>query len=154
MARLTIQDLLPEGREDYEFGTFEPCASYSAALDQIVYLKEDVSSRADRVDQFLTILWHPHEERVVGIKIKGIRYLFECLRTESDKDVPEEAFLPLVKAIEFALKKVSGADLSAKLEQKRSPEWLARQRRYEIAKGVAGDVTFDRRKVLPRRRTG
>jgi hypothetical protein len=152
VGSLTIEDLLPEGREGYEFAPFEPCASYSAPMDQIVYLREDVSYRADRVDQFLTILWHPQEERVVGIKLKGIRFLFESLRSivksMVGKDISEEAFLPLVGALELALKMRGGSVWSDQLQRDRSTDWIALKQRYEIARGIAEGVTFDPRKIV------
>ena len=148
---ITIEDLLPEGREGYQFEPFELCASYNAPMDQIMYLREDVSFRADRIDQFLTILWHPHKEEVVGIKIKGIRFLFESLRCVvkalGGKDLSEEAFLPLVGAIELALKMRGGAAWSAELQREREPGWIKLKESYEIARGMAEGVTFDPRKI-------
>ena len=152
MGTMTIEDLLPEGREGYQFAPFEPCASYNAPMDQIIYLREDVSFRADRVDQFLTILWHPHDEKVVGIKIKGIRYLFESLReivkSVGGKDISEEAFLPLVGAIELALKMRGGAVWSAELQRQREADWIKLKQSYEIARGLVEGVTFDPRKIM------
>jgi hypothetical protein len=45
-------------------------------MDFLLYLKEDCSYRADRVDQFLTLLWHPYKDELVGIKLKGIRVIY------------------------------------------------------------------------------
>ncbi len=151
MGQLTIEDLLPVGREDYEFAAFEPCASYIGPMDQIIYLREDESYRADRIDQFLTILWHPHEERVIGIKIKGIRFLFESLqailKAATGKSLPSDLFLPLVGAIELALK-MRGGEASDRLEKDRATDWLALNRSYELARGIAEGVSIDTRKIV------
>jgi len=150
MAVLTIEDLLPTGREHFEFEAFEPCASYSEPMDQLIYLCEDVSYRADRVDQFLTILWHPHDERVIGIKLKGIRALFDGLQSIVSavvgKDLSGEAFLPIVGAITLA-PKMRGHEASATLQRDREKDWATLTASYEIAMGIAEGVTFDARKL-------
>jgi hypothetical protein len=153
VANVTLEDLLPVGREGYEFAPFEACASYIEPMDQITYLQEDESYRAYRVDQFLTILWHPHEERVIGIKIKGIRFLFESLRSiikaATGKDyLSHDTFVPLVGAIEMALKVRGGAVWSEQLEKDRATELAALNKSYELARGVAKGVTIDARKIV------
>ena len=60
-----------------EEGGFRPVARYYPPMDFLLYLKEDCSYRADRVDQFLTLLWHPYKDELVGIKLKGIRFIYE-----------------------------------------------------------------------------
>ena len=59
---------------------FHPVARYYPPMDFLLYLKEDCSYRADRVDQFLTLLWHPHKEELVGIKLKGLRVVYNRSR--------------------------------------------------------------------------
>ncbi len=66
-----------------EFGTgapvqlaeFRPVAKYFAAMDCLIYLREDCSYRAVRLDQMRTVLLHPHEDRAVGVKLKGIKFV-------------------------------------------------------------------------------
>jgi hypothetical protein len=53
------------------FPTFQPVAWYDEAMDQLNFLTEDVSYRADRVDDYISILWHPSEWNVVGLQIQG-----------------------------------------------------------------------------------
>lgn len=59
-----------------EEGGFRPVTRYYPPMDFLLYLKEDCSYRADRVDQFLTLLWHPYKDELVGIKLKGIRVIY------------------------------------------------------------------------------
>ena len=70
-------------------------------MDFLLYLREDYSCRADRVDAFLTVLWHPNEDHLIGIKLKGFRFLFQQLKLLLE--LKEDAIFPLVKALEIAL---------------------------------------------------
>lgn len=54
---------------------FEPIISYNSERNFIIYLREDVSYRAQHYDEFLTILWHPYEKRIVGVQIHNARQL-------------------------------------------------------------------------------
>jgi len=72
-----------------EFGTgspkplpdeFRPVAKYIPAMDCLIYLREDVSYRAIRLDQYRTVLLHPQEDRPVGVKLKGTRFVVEKAR--------------------------------------------------------------------------
>jgi hypothetical protein len=72
-----------------EFGTssarpfpdeFRPVAKYFPAMDFLIYLREDVSYRAVRLDQYRTVLLHPQEDRAVGVKLKGMRFVAEKAR--------------------------------------------------------------------------
>jgi hypothetical protein len=54
---------------------FVPGASYFRTMDSLVYLNEDCSYRAQRVDDRLTLLLHPQEERVVGIQLHSFSTL-------------------------------------------------------------------------------
>ena len=65
----------------HDISPFEPRALYYETMDFLLYLQEDLPYRADRIDPFLTLLWHPYEDRAIGVKIKGFRFLF-------DKSVP------------------------------------------------------------------
>jgi len=58
---------------------FRPAAKYFAAMDCLIYLREDCSYRAVRLDSLRTVLLHPTEDRAVGVKLKGTRFLMERL---------------------------------------------------------------------------
>jgi hypothetical protein len=64
---------------------FRPVARYYPPMDFLLYLNEDCSYCADRVDKFLTLLWHPYEDKLVGIKLKGLRYIFNQKRDRLSK---------------------------------------------------------------------
>ncbi len=83
-------------------GEFFPVARYHPEMDIIQYLSEDCSYRAERVDGILTILWHPYEQRLVGISLKGFRFLFQRMKERSPQ-ITDDMFLPLVAALQFAL---------------------------------------------------
>lgn len=86
----------PEGIPD-----FRACARYYPGMDFLLYLQEDSSFRADRVDRFLTLLWHPQEDRLIGLKFKDWKLAFD--RLKADYKLSDNDFLPLVKALELAL---------------------------------------------------
>ena len=52
---------------------FKPLAAYYETMDILLYLNTDVSYRAERVDEWLTLLWHPYRKDLVGIQLKGFR---------------------------------------------------------------------------------
>jgi hypothetical protein len=120
---------------------FQPCAHYYDAMDSVLYLQEDVSYRADRVDTFLTLLWHPQDDRVVGVKLKGWRYLFQRLQSilqASGVEIPDSHFVRLISAIEVAIT-AAGPEIVADTERQRIDEKYARAR--EIVADVRLDVS-------------
>lgn len=81
-----LQQLAPSW--DPEAEPFRQAARYYPAMDHLLYLTEDCSYRADRVDEWLTLLWHPHRLDLVGIKLKGIRAIFKGLLSDPGLDGP------------------------------------------------------------------
>lgn len=59
---------------------FKPMTRYFAAMDCLIYLKEECPYRAVRLNTRTTVLLHPYEDRAVGVKVKGVRYLHEKLK--------------------------------------------------------------------------
>jgi hypothetical protein len=49
-------------------------------MDCLIYLREDCSYRAVRLNPYQTVLLHPYEEKPVGIKLKGITFLCDRLK--------------------------------------------------------------------------
>lgn len=147
MNAVTLEDMLPSGWTGPVYGGFEPGASYSAPMDCIIYLREDVSYRAERIDQFLTILWHPDDERVVGVKLKGCRFLFGVVRSAvrafTSMDIPDNSFTPLVGAVELALNMRMGAYMSDQLQKDRAKEFAEINAAYNTARDIVDNVTFD-----------
>jgi hypothetical protein len=122
-----------------EIKPFVACARYYEPMDLLMYLEEDLSYRADRVDAFLTLLWHPHEDRAIGVKLKGFRFLFERARAilaAQNIQLGEAAFLSLVTALEIAMTAL-GSAVMAEAERKRCEEG------YERARQLLKSVKFD-----------
>ena len=109
-------------------------------MDFLLYLREDCSYRADRVDPFLTVLYHPYEDRIVGIKLKGFRFLFDQFR-KIVEHLDNEHFLPLVKFVEIAL--VAGVAEAFIAKNKERIE-----KSYADAKQLVEGVEFDHREVM------
>ena len=120
---------------------FEPVAKYYKNMDFMLYLTEDCSYRADRVGQFLTILLHPTEDRAVGVKLKGFRFIFDRLRSV-DERIEAGHFYPLVKALELALVGGMGEALMNDNDKSRLTE------KYEQAREIVKDAEFQTRELL------
>ena len=128
-----------EGFAFWAISPFEPRALYYETMDFLLYLQEDVPYRADRIDQFLTLLWHPHEDRAIGVKIKGFRVLFDRVRAIlNTKNINvSDGFVPFVTAIEVAFTAGLGAMITLDAERKRLEE------SYETARTLVRSVEFD-----------
>ena len=114
-------------------GGFGPVARYDKSMDFLLYINEDCAYRADRVDAFLTVLWHPDDERLVGLKLKGFKFLFQQLKAISDSQIKESDFLPLVKVLEIAMVGGVAEAMMQKIEDSRLRD------RYAIARKFAND---------------
>lgn len=52
-----------------EIPDFSPCVFYMPLMKELVYINEDVSCTARRIDDRMTLLVHPHDGRVIGVKL-------------------------------------------------------------------------------------
>jgi hypothetical protein len=132
-------DFLREASQGSEIPAFAPCARYYDTMDLLLYLEEDLSYRADRVDQFLTLLWHPQDDRAIGVKLKGFRFLFQRLKAAlaaQNIELGERFFMSLVVALEIAMTSL-GSTLVAEAERQR------REQSYEQARRLLRTVQFD-----------
>ena len=145
IAELATLDELLADFGDGELRPFVPGALYYEPMDCVIYLKEDVSYRADRIDAFLTLLWHPRENKAVGVKLKGFRWLFQrwqaFCQDEKDLTVPDESFVPLVKAIEIALTARLGEMITSDVESERKEERARIEKSYQCAREIVDSVT-------------
>lgn len=105
-------------------------------MDQLVYLNQDVSYTADRVDELLTLLWHPRApEMLVGFKLKGVQRTLETMRQMGL--VNADAKIDLISTIVFH-RAFNGA---ASLEEFESEH--QQQRNHKLAQAVAMAKTAD-----------
>ena len=117
---------------------FRATTWYDRYMDHLIYLKEDVSYRADRVDPALTLLWHPHEERLVGVKLKGIAGVFEDISSILvDHDHKDE--FPLSEILKVVSVGLSYADNLDGVEHFRAAHW---REKYAEAEMFVDDVTI------------
>lgn len=127
-----LMSLAPPGWNSGSHTEFSPCARYYEDMDVLLYLEEDIPYRADRVDPFLTLLWHPDREDAVGVKLKGFRFLFQrikaILRAEGVK-LDDAVFVPMVAALEVAMTAGLGAVITADVERERLEEKYAKARK-------------------------
>ncbi len=96
---------------------FERVARYIAPMDCLIYLREDCSYRAVRLNAYTTVLLHPYEDRPVGVKLKGMRFLNERLKaiikaagSVGNIEINLEAFweVALTADGEFAIERAEG----------------------------------------------
>jgi len=120
---------------------FEPTAYFDSEMDQLVYLTSNASYRAERVDAYLTILWDARELRIIGIKLKGFRSLFDDLKAAGL--VEESHFFPLCKAIILLMQRVvaSANPANDDLPYKQRAKW------YKKAEEFVGDYLVDEREL-------
>jgi hypothetical protein len=140
-----LDDFLPDEAAGQPIVPFKPSARYYEPMDYILYLETDTAYRADRVDRFLTLLWHPHEERAIGVKLKGFRFIFERMLEilhSQGVEIARAEFVPLITAFEVALTAGLGAAVMATAERKRFDE------KYATARALIKSVQFDARELL------
>lgn len=118
-------------------GTFFPVARFHPEMDSIQYLKEDCSYRAERVDGSLTLLWHPYESRLVGVALKGFRFLFQ--RAKEQYGLSEDMFSPLVNFIQTALEAGSGEEIMEEAMKKKRQEQYDTAKRFSATVGVPAE---------------
>jgi hypothetical protein len=139
-----LSEVLPPDLEGIPPAPFQACARYYEPMDFVLYLREDLPYRADRVDSFLTLLWHPSEDRAIGIKLKGFRYLFQRLQAifrAQGVTITDNEFLPLVSAVEVATVAGLGASMTVGEERKRLTK------SYATAKTLVKSARFDQREL-------
>ena len=124
------------GIEKVPEGTFTPVAKYYSDMDCLSYVNLDCSYRTERVDAYLTVFWHPQEDRLVGVKLKGFRFLFT--RLKNILDLKEAHFIPMVKAIELAL---AGGYAEALMAEHEKQEKI--KRLYAEASNLVVDVNVE-----------
>lgn len=118
-------------------------ARYFSAMDFLLYVKEDCNYVEDRIDRRLTLLWHPYEERAVGVRIKGYRAVYQAVlrilkAQDEDFDI-EKGFISVMSALEVAMLTGDGEAMIAEAEQKRIDEGYRQARRIVKGAKVSAD---------------
>jgi hypothetical protein len=125
---MDLQQLAPGWNPDRN-EPFSPVARYYPAMDHLLYLKEDCPYRADRVDKWLTLLWHPYRYEMVGIKLKGIRAVFRDLLADAGaNDDPD--VLPIAELLGEILMSGGAARVMDTYEDSRK---LKLRQKYRLA---------------------
>ena len=72
-----LSDMLHEITGGESTPDFRPVAYYDGKMDALMYVNANCSYKAERINQYVTVLWHPYDNsRPVGFKLKGFRHLF------------------------------------------------------------------------------
>lgn len=114
---------------------FAPSAVYYSEMDFLLYLNQDCSYRADRVDAYLTLLWHPYEDKVVGIRLKGFLRLAQKIKDILKKDNADRIEIAtILELLIFAVKNDIAEGLLDELQVNRLKEReKQRKEQYERA---------------------
>lgn len=83
---------------------FEKRASYYDAMDFLEYVSLDETVVADRVDNFLTVLWNAEQTEVIGFRCKGFGYVFGEFVKPAMK-LNDDDFNPIKFALEMIFTK-------------------------------------------------
>ena len=111
---------------------FKPHARYLADMDMLMFLTEDCSYATERVDAYLSLFWHPTEDRVVGLKLKGFKHVFNKIK--DGMGATDEHWVSIYKVLEQVFTRLMSESEGAKVQ-------------YTYAKTVAGAAKIDRRLV-------
>ena len=84
---------------------YKPVAVYFADSDCVEYVKEDTFCVYDRVDHFLTLVYDSTKTRLIGLKLKGFKSVFNT-HLKSLYKLNDEQFIYLVSAIEAVCTKL------------------------------------------------
>jgi hypothetical protein len=114
--------------------SFKKTVWFDSQMDHLIYLDEDCNYRADRVDDILTLLYHPYSDDLVGVKLKGIRAEYEKLFEASAK--PDDDFVEFVNLIGGIMIRrwTHDNDMKTAAETRRDG-WLAK---YQAARKFVG----------------
>lgn len=122
-------------------GSFKPVARYYKAMDYLLYVEEDCSFRSDRVDPLLTLLWHPYDDKLVGLMLKGFRAFMHEIEPGIAKD--DREFMPLVTLVAEAFTKTA-PKMMEKYEEERREEL---RKKYVLALEMASNKKVAREEI-------
>ncbi len=72
-------------------GEFQPFARYLPETDSVIFVVEDVASyRPQVLFAHITLLWHPSEQRLVGMEEGQMRAVYDRLKDSCDLGTFEE----------------------------------------------------------------
>lgn len=103
-----------------ENGTYRPIAIYYQEADFLEYVREDVPYIARRVDEFLTLILDMQDRRIIGVRIKGFRYLYRK-SIKQEMKISDQDFFSLRDVFEKVMKEI-GDDIFIQLERRRAYE--------------------------------
>jgi hypothetical protein len=105
---------------------YSPAAIYYDGADMMEYVREDIPSIARRVDEFLTLVISLDDRHLIGVRLKGFKYLYNkklslLSQTEVSKNKGDKQFMLLTRVFEELMTKI-GNEMMAQLDRKRAYE--------------------------------
>jgi hypothetical protein len=105
---------------------YSPAAIYYDGADMMEYVREDIPSIARRVDEFLTLVMSLQDRHLIGVRLKGFKYLYNkklslLAKSELVPGKDDAQFMLLTKVFEELMTKI-GNEMMAQLDRKRAYE--------------------------------
>jgi hypothetical protein len=105
---------------------YSPAAIYYDGADMMEYVREDIPSIARRVDEFLTLVMSLQDRHLIGVRLKGFKYIYNkklslLAKSQSVPGKDDAQFMLLTKVFEELMTKI-GNEMMAQLDRKRAYE--------------------------------
>ena len=73
-----------------------PASAYLSLIDCLIYLNQKEDYRTVRIDDYLTLLYHFYENKIVGVKVDNIKWILSTMRDKihSRIELEEGVVLP------------------------------------------------------------
>lgn len=138
MNRSELEHLLASQFDATLRSDFDKSAFYESKMDYIEYVSVDDVTVSERVDELLTLILSADDRKVVGFRLKGLRWIFNKVRIALELD--EEHFVPLTTLL-TALVSDAGSDFVSNQNR-----LLGYKRAFQLAK--ADHVSISRDDIL------
>ena len=143
------------GQCAYGDAEYEPTAKYIQSMDCLIYLREDCSYRAVRLNPQVTVLLAPYEDRPVGVKFKGVRQMYERLGSIARLlGLSGKPSISLVALWELAYS--DDGDINTAVAERERQKQLAESARSFLSGAAPIDIREEQameRRLVPNRRT-
>lgn len=97
---------------------FKAGAFYYDCADFVEYIAEDDITVAERIDEYLTLLWDSSRLDVIGFRIKGFKHLFNT-HLKPLYDLSDRDFLPMITVVQAVIQRI-GEELTSQDNRKRA----------------------------------
>jgi hypothetical protein len=119
---------------------FTPSIWFEPEMDALMLMTENTVYRSDRIDEFLTLFENPETHQIIGLKLKGFRWLYKYLVEIGD--IEHDHFVMVVWLLDAAMR------ISVYEAQKAGATIAPRKARYVEANSLAGHRRVPKSEIL------